>query len=369
MMIVVAQRTASSPLRVAVVGCGVQGQLHLDCLSQLDDVEVVAVCDIDPVRAEAAAASNGAVQYADHRQLLDRERIDLLTICTMPNTHRSIAVDALGAGAHVLCEKPLALSLQEAQEMVEAAHGARRLLTVGFNLRHSEVAQSVLRFVEAADLGTPICARGWMLSQDIPWWGRHYVKRLSGGGALAATAVHMIDLIMWLAGDPVPTTATASMARVFPKKRRATAPTAEAAAEYDTEDLVSGHVRFRNGFWIAIEGAWTWDDPGSGWNYGFELLGDRGQAGFSPLRLTGERNGELCDLTHANLTRFDFPASTQEEIRDVVAAIREEREPLVRAEQALAVQAVVDALYRSAELGKEVEVESLTNLESLPAPR
>jgi predicted dehydrogenase len=195
-----------------------------------------------------------------------------------------------------------------------------------------------------------------MLADDVPWWGRHYVKGVSGGGALASTAVHMLDLILWLAGSPRPLTATASMTTLFPAKRGAGAP-AGAAAEYDAEDLVFGHVRCEGGFWLSIEGAWVWE--GSGWNYSCDLVGDRAQARLDPLDVRGERDGKgLADLLPAgSAADTDFPSSVARELADVVAAVRGEREPVVTLEQALAVQAVTDALYRSAELGREVEVE------------
>ncbi len=344
-------------LRVATIGCGFQGRLHLACLSDLPDVEIVAVCDVDAARAGAAAEAHGARAYSDYRELLAAERVDLLTICTMPNTHRAIAVEAFARGAHVFCEKPFALNLGEAREIAEAALAADRLLAIGFNLRYTDCAASVRRFIGDGGLGAPVCARGWMLAEDVPWWGRHYDTAVSGGGALAATAVHMLDLVLWLAGNPAPVTATASTARIFPRKRAATAPSPEAAAAYDAEDVVFGHIRCEGGFWLSIEGSWVWDDPGGGWNYSFDLVGDHGQARLVPLRLTREVDGRLADVTGDAPALFDFEASTRLEVRDVVAAVREGRAPLVRPEQALAVQAAVDALYRSARLGHEVEVE------------
>jgi predicted dehydrogenase len=346
-----------TPLRVAVVGCGFQGRLHLECLHNVN-VEIVAVCDVDLDRAKTQAQAWSAKPYKDYQELLERESLDLLTICTMPDTHRDIAVSAFQSGCHVLCEKPFALTADDAHEMVVAAHRAKRLLTVGFNMRYTAAAQSVAEFVRSPEFGHPVCARGWMLSETIPWWGRHYIKRVSGGGALAATAVHILDLVMWLVGDKQPTTVTASMAKLFPSKRWSSAPSAESMSLYDTEDMFFGHVRFSDGFWLSVEGSWLWDSPGSGWDYSFDLVGTRGQARLSPLRLTTETDeGVLVEVTGGRPSEFDFRASTQAEIADFVNAVREERYPLVRAEEALLVQSVVDALYRSAALGREVEVE------------
>jgi predicted dehydrogenase len=353
---------ASGELRVGVVGCGFQGRLHVECLNRIPGVAVIAVCDRDPARAAALAADHGIpATYERHAEMLERHELDLVTVCTMPDTHREIVVDALEAGAHVLCEKPLAFDLDDGRAMVAAADRTRRTLSVGFNLRYTTAAQAVRAFIDDGRLGQPVCARGSMLETEIPWWGPHHVKELSGGGAIAATAVHMLDLLMWLAGNPAPLTATASMTRLFPRKRAHGVPSAEAAAHYDVEDLAFGHVRFENGFWLSLEGAWVWDEPGS--ECRFTLVGDGAQASAEPLHFWAERQGELVDITGDATGDLDFPSSVQRELEDVVARVREGRPPLASGEQALQVQAVIDALYRSADAGRDVTVESLAGLD------
>jgi predicted dehydrogenase len=337
------------------VGCGFQGRLHLECLRHVPDASVVAVCDRDPERLRAAvedfAVPNG---FEDHRTLLEHQPVDLLTICTMPAAHCEITLDGLDAGVAILCEKPMADDLESARTMAAASRRCGRPLSVGYNLRYSTAAQAARRFVQEGGLGPPVCARGSMLETEIPWWGPHQINAVSGGGALASTAVHMIDLLVWLASNPRPLTATASSARLYPRKRGDTAPDLPASRDYDVEDLAFGHVRFEGGFWLTIEGGWTWDAPGS--ECRFDLVGDRAQVSAEPLRFSAERGGKLVDITGGATGDLDFPRSVARELSDVVAAIRDGREPLVTAEQALDVQAVVDALYRSAAQGKEVEV-------------
>jgi predicted dehydrogenase len=342
-------------VRVAVVGCGFQGRLHLECLRRIPDANVVAVCDRDSDRLGAAACDFG-IRYAfgHHRDLLGEQAVDLVTICTMPDTHREIVVDALNGGAAVLCEKPMAADLEAALAMADAAERADRPLAIGFNLRFSTAAQAARSFVLDGRLGTPVCARGSMLETRVPWWGPHHVRKISGGGAINSTAVHMIDLLMWLAGNPRPLTATASTARLFPRKRGATVRDASEARRYDVEDLAFGHVRFEHGFWMTIEGGWTWDAPGS--ECRFDLVGDRAQVSADPLRFSAERSGELIDLTGGCTGELNFPESVERELADVVSAVRDGRSPTVTAEQAVEVQAVVDALYRSAAEGREVDV-------------
>jgi predicted dehydrogenase len=346
-------------LRTAVIGCGFQGRVHLGSFRELDEVDVVAVCDVDAARCEALAEEFGvAGRHTDYRQLLDAHPVDLVTVCTMPATHREVTVAALSAGAHVLCEKPFATTLDEALEMVDAARSADRLLTVGFNMRFTDNARSLRELVASGEAGTPIYARAWGRAGEPPWWGRHYERSVSGGGALAATAVHLLDLALWTAGFPQPLTVSASGRTVFPRKRANTAPTPEAASAFDVEDLVSAHVRFEDGFWMTVEGAWVWDRPG--WDYSFELQAEDALLEFDPLRVTTEVNGTFVDATppidHPIDWARDFPLSVGRELEDFVDAIQEGRPPLVLPEEALITQAITDAVYRSVEAGAEVRL-------------
>ena len=344
-----------SALRTAVVGCGYQGRLHVSALAANPDAEVVAVCDRDLPRARRLAAEFGVAEVcADHREAIARHDLDLLTVCTMPDSHREITVDALAAGADVLCEKPMAHNLEDARAMAAAAREHDRLLAIGFNLRYSGAAQALRAALDDGTLGEPVCARGSMLETQVPWWGPHQVRAVSGGGAIAATAVHMIDLLMWFAGNPRPLTATASTTRMYPRKRGATVPEGARERAYDVEDLAFGHVRFDSGFWLTVEGAWTWDAPGS--ECSFDFVGDRAQASAAPLRLWRERGGELIDITGTRVWDIDEEGSVEAELNEMVAAVRERGPALATAQQALEVQAVVDAIYRSAVAGREVEV-------------
>lgn len=354
-------------MKVAVIGAGFQGRLHVECLSVIDDLQVVAVCDPDETRAINLAAEFGVDHvYADYRSALDDHRLDLVTVCTMPVLHRQITVDALEAGAHVLCEKPFAMNADEGRAMIDAAEAAGRLLTVGFNLRYSRSAQILKRFVDRGDFGQPAYTRAWGKASQIPWWGEHSRKGLSGGGALASTAVHLVDLALWLAGSPTPTTASASMRRLFPAKRGPTAPDSRASAAFDAEDLLSAHVRFDNGFWMTVEASWIDNKPSvagvPSWDYSLDAVGEFAQLQFDPLVIAVEDDdGEIVSaLGPDDLPGVSFAESTAALIRDVVESIRASRAPLVRADQALVVQSIVDAIYTSAAIDREVGVDRPT---------
>lgn len=350
----------SAGVRVAVIGCGAQGRNHLRAYAEHPAVRIVAVCDTAPDRlAQTARDFSVPGTFDDYRALLASVPCDLVSICTMPVSHAEMAIAALQRGANVICEKPLAMNLNEALAMAAAAKEAKQFLTVGFNMRYLPAAQVLRRMVADGEIGQPVSCRAWTFATDIPWWGRHYVKRVSGGGVLASTAVHILDLALWVAGNPQPTTVSASMDRIFPRKRAGTAPSPEAFAEFDVEDTFSGHIRFADGTWMNLSGGWGCDQPE--YSYSFELVGDRAAVQFAPLRIVTERDGVPVDVTPPSLTvdptgMHGWPASVAAEIADAVDAIKNERRPLVKIEEALTVQAIVDALYRSSETRQEVRV-------------
>jgi predicted dehydrogenase len=154
------------------------------------------------------------------------------------------------------------------------------------------------------------------------------------------------------------------MTLLFPGKRGGTAPDAASADAFDVEDTFSGHIRFADGSWMTLEGGWSYDRLD--YSYSFEMTGERAAIRFDPLQIVTERDGVPVDVTSEYLTSAERLTETwqggwrvaiQDEIADVVAAARDGRAPMVTARQALTVQATIDAVYRSAEAGREVAVE------------
>jgi len=350
-------------LRVAVIGCGFQGRLHVECFSKMPDVEVVAIADTDPGRLAAVGDTFSVPnRFGDYRELLAAGPYDLVTICTMPIHHAAMTIAAFEAGAHVLCEKPLALNAVEGAAMVEAGRRAGKMLAIGYNMRFTPNAKAISSFIESGRFGRPVHTRAWGKASQVPWWGEHYRKEISGGGALAATAVHFLDLALYFAGFPEPTTASASAARLFPKKRGGTAPNQRAASLFTAEDIVSAHVRFANGFWLILEGSWIDNQPSvdgvASWDYSLDAVGEGAQVWLDPLAIRTETpTGEIVNALPPDAkSDVSFPPSVAALLADVVAAIKEGRAPLVTGDQALITQRIVDAIYASAELGREVEV-------------
>jgi predicted dehydrogenase len=192
----------------------------------------------------------------------------------------------------------------------------------------------------------------WTLDPDIPWWGKHYVKALAGGGVVASTAVHLLDLALYVAGYPAPVAVSATTARLFPGKRGLTAPSAAARAAYDVEDQAAALVRFAGGASLTLHAAWCHDRVEGA--RGFEMVGTAGAVAW-PLRVVAERAGQPVDLTPPAVPETSWPDSVRWQLADVVRRIQAGEEVgLVTPRQALTLQRLIDGIYESAAQGREV---------------
>jgi dTDP-4-amino-4,6-dideoxygalactose transaminase/predicted dehydrogenase len=199
-------------VRVGLIGCGQMGRWHLDSYKSDPRVEVVACVDTSAERAAAFAREVGGRAFTSHADMLANERLDAVSLCTVPSTHRDIAVDALRAGAHVLCEKPLAISVAEAEDMSRTAKEQNRLLFTAFKFRFHDEVRRAKELVESGSLGRILNFRlmfGGYIDMHDQWYAR---KALAGGGIIMDNGPHAADLMRYLFGDIK--SITAQVARV-----------------------------------------------------------------------------------------------------------------------------------------------------------
>ncbi|TDD86161.1 Gfo/Idh/MocA family oxidoreductase [Saccharopolyspora karakumensis] len=204
-------------ITAAVIGCGDVSAVHLDAIAALEDVELVAVCDTDPAALTTTAERCGVAGFADHRALLEAVRPDVAHVCTPHHQHAPVALDLLDAGVHVLVEKPLAHTLDEAERLVEAAERSRSRVGVCFQNRYNATAQAAREVLDSGELGSVLGATAtvlWTRTPDYylakPWRGRWAT---AGGGLLINQAIHTLDLVQWLVGDVVEVQGRASTRR------------------------------------------------------------------------------------------------------------------------------------------------------------
>lgn len=376
-------------LRVGIIGSGgIAEGAHAPGYKAIpDDCELVACCDVRPERAKAFAERfDLAHWYTDYRELLTLPELDAVSVCTPPFMHRDATVAALDAGLHVLCEKPMAMNVAEAQDMVAAAERAGKVLTIGHQQRFSPAAQAVKRAVDAGELGDIYYAKTAALrNRGAPTWGVFHIRKLNGGGPLIDIGVHALDVTMWLMGSPRPVavfgaTYMALAHRPGLKNRMGTIN----VEEYDVEDLAAALIRFDNGATLMLETSWLLQMTERGASY-TQLFGTEGSARLDPFQIVRDVDGVPEDVTPELPPPAPDPPPQQPkppapaaegapagaEVAPVEKAVTWRRqpsverfvqaalgraEPLVKPEETLNVQRVMDALYQSAETGQFVEI-------------
>jgi perosamine synthetase len=191
----------SAPIRIGIVGCGQMGRWHLEAYRQNPRVQVVACADVQVAAAEKLAADVGGRAYSSHEELLARESVDGVSVCTIPITHRDIVSDTLAVGVHVLCEKPLATTNAEAEAMTRLAAARGRMLLTAFKFRFFEEVGRARDLIASGALGEIIHARlmfGGQLEMAETWYAR---PECAGGGVLLDNGAHAFDLARALLGE------------------------------------------------------------------------------------------------------------------------------------------------------------------------
>lgn len=342
-------------VRVAIVGAGsIARYAHIPGYRAQKDAELAALCDVVPGRAEAMAREFSVPHaYNSYADMFAQEDLQAVSVCTPNATHRDVTVAALNAGLDVLCEKPIAMNLAEGSEMVDVARRTGRILQVGLHWRFTSEAQALKRFIDGGELGSIYYGEATcMRRRGIPGWGAFTQKALQGGGALIDIGVHTLDHTMWLMGNPKPVGVVGATYAAFGKRQDVVSIWEHwDASKFDVEDMGVGLVRFDNGATLVLRTSWAANIEKE-----FQetrVLGTQGGATMSPLRIYKEMQRSLVDITPAYLPKVE--PHTQE-IAHFVACVRGACECLVQPESVLDVQAVLDAIYASAESGREVRL-------------
>jgi predicted dehydrogenase len=335
---------ARKNLKIGLVGVGGTAQVnHIPALMKVDGLELVGLVDRDPEKAQRVAQKFGIPRWGGRiEDLLDLEDLDAVDICTPNFLHAPMAIAALEAGKHVLCERPLARSAEEAATMVKAAKKADRTLMCAVQHRFRPDAQLLRKFVEKGDLGEVFLAKAGWLRQKTEWdsdeWRRS--KRESGGGVVLDLGFHMLDLALWVLGQPRVESVTASVHR---------------SRKGDVEDSATAFFRLAGGATLTLELTWglLMDKDFAYLN----LFGAGGAALLNPFRVHKGMHGTLVNVTPALETpKNQYRQSMEAQVTHFADSLRAGRKPMGSAEEILAVMELMDAVYRSAEIGKEVKV-------------
>ncbi len=342
-------------LRVGVIGLGM-GKGHVKAFQAHPHADVVAVADTDPARLQQRADELGIPRrYAQGEEMLEKERLDLVSIATPNRSHHPLTLRALEAGCHVLCEKPMAMNAAEAREMMAAAQRAQRRLMINFSTRFCPASWAMKQEIEQGTIGTAYFARTvWLRRRGIPrfgsWFGQ---KEYSGGGPLIDLGVHRLDLVLWALGYPKPLWVAAST-----YDRLGTQRAREEAKRYDVEDFAVALIRFENGVTLELEASWAGHiRPAELMET--RILGDRGGllhtsvSEVEPYRWTLEVYTERSGFQYDWKLR-DSVAPVPTAMAHFVDCILNNRPHMATGEEGLRVQELLDTMYASAGQGKPI---------------
>ncbi len=346
-------------IRVAVVGLGWPGMRHLEAYLKHPSAEVVAVCDANPTLLAAVQRQHQIeLGFENLESLLALDGLEAVSICTPNFLHEPMVCAALAAGKHVLCEKPLAATLEQGERIAATARASDRVCMVGFSRRYRDDSRTVKALVESGELGEIYHARtGWLRRRFNPSVrGWFLSKALSGGGPLIDLGVHMLDLALWLMGSPKAVSVSGAVSYRFGERLGRGAPV-------DVEDLASAYVRLDNGAVIILETSW-YSFSGATDHIFCELLGTRGGAKIDlgttsptpPVEVYVDRGSVPLVATPVIPAADQTTVSFSNEVAEFIAAIQEERAPASTVEQGLEILRILDAIYRSAEAGAEVRL-------------
>ena len=206
--------------RIGIIGCGgIANGKHMPSLKKVKDCEMVAFCDIVVERAEKAAAEfgvEGAKVYTDYKELLKDETIDVVHVLTPNRSHSPITVDALEAGKHVMCEKPMAINSAEAKKMLDAAKRTGKKLSIGYQSRFRDDAQYMKREAEEGTFGEIYYAKATALRRRaVPTWGVFLNQEEQGGGPLIDIGTHALDLTLWIMDNYKPKYCVGELRRIY----------------------------------------------------------------------------------------------------------------------------------------------------------
>jgi predicted dehydrogenase len=353
-------------LRVGIIGGGGIAGAHARAYKKMNDVEIVAVADVVPGKAEEFVARHelgNAKPFADHRELLAFD-LDAVSICTPNVAHHDTAVDALNAGKHVLLEKPMSVTLDEAVDMVRAARRSGRILTIGFQPRYDPNMHLVRDIVRSGQLGQVYYVlTGGGRRRGMPR-GTFIRKDLAGVGAMADIGCYSLDMALVALGYPKPLTVSATTSNHF-----GTNPQYHPEADrFEVEDFGAAFIRLEGGIVLNFQIAWAMhmDTLGATVFLGADAGLKVTPAGSGPW--SGVWDGGVGTMTvyHDLLGRHvdtSIPVVQHnldifyEKVRDFASAVIEGRPAPIPAEEILRNQAILDAVFRSAQSGREVEIE------------
>ncbi len=354
-------------VKIGIIGCGgIANGKHMPSLSQIEGVEMVAFCDLIPERAETAKAQYGtsdAKVYTDYKELLADPEIEVVHVLTPNRSHAELSIAAMQAGKHVMCEKPMAKSAEDAKRMLDTARETGKKLTIGYQHRQKPSARYAKEYIDSGATGEIYYANCYAIRRrGTPNWGVFLNEYEQGGGPIIDIATHSLDLTLYLMNNYEPAMVLGKTHKCLEHPEAGNIWGDNGVSTTPLEEAATAMIVMKNGATIMLETSWALNTDSPIEEGSCRLCGTR--AGLSIINNELKVNQILMDRqfdTTVNLSAggvaFYSGGDAPSPVREAqcwIDSIRNDTEPVVLPEQAYVVSQILEAIYTSSKTGKAV---------------
>jgi len=347
-----------SKVRCGVIGAGAIGLAHIEGFKKHPQAEVVAVAELNPQRRqEAAEKYRLAKAVEDYHELLKDKSIDVVSIALPNYLHGQVTVEAIKAGKHVMLDKPMATNARDAQKMIDAWKEKKVVFMVGQNFRFNRDTQMVREYIKNGELGDVYHTRAhWLRRCGIPRIGSWFTqKKYAGGGCCYDIGVHLLDCALHCMGNFDAEAVSGQVYAKFGPRGLGDGTWGKGEIDpqkpFDVEDLAVAMIKLKGGKTAVMEISWALHAD-SGKDYGIDLYGTEAGANLFPARILRVRKGNYETIT-PDIKSLPVPEDRMVHFIDCVV---KGTPPLVRPEESLKIQKILDAIYESSKTGREVRI-------------
>ncbi len=342
-------------LQIGIIGVGgIAQNRHIPAFLTLsEEVTIAGICDVNEQVAQSVAKKFNIPKVFHHYRDMFHE-VDAVVICTPNKFHAELTIAALEAGIHVLCEKPMAMSLEESQQMSDAAEKSGKVLAIAYHYRFMKESQAAKGLIAENEIGQPFVARVQALRRrKVPGWGVFTNKELQGGGSLIDYGCHFLDLALWLLGNPEPVEVLGTTYNQLSKMpNQINLWGSFDHSSFDVDDHVTAYIKFDNGATMLFETSWSANIKSD--KEHVSISGQTGGIDLFPFQLNQAKHGILINSEADWLPGEEDPGIFQ--AQNFIDSCLGKRGFIVNRKEALQVSKIIDAIYKSSEIGKSIRM-------------
>ncbi len=357
-------------LKIGIIGAGWIAEAHIDMYKKMPDVDIVAVADLIPGKAQALCERygvEGVHYYLSGHEMLEAEQLDAVSVCTYNTQHAPCAIGALEHGCHVLLEKPFTVTLDEAIEVMKAEKKSGKILSLGFQPRMAVNMQMIKKIVDSGELGKVyyLQAGGGRRSGIPTPYGTTFIEKETGGiGAIGDIGTYSLDMLLHAVGDPKPLTVSGYTSNFFGVRPDSYPWHPEYAEKFGVDDFAAGFIRLEGGIILDFRISWAMHMDSCG---DALILGTEGALRIpstecwngdfpSPLKVYKKVAGQEICYEVPRCDDDNFGKMFYGKVRSFLDAIKNGGSAPVPSSQIVYNQAIIDGIVRSNELGREIEI-------------